>query len=113
MESTVAKLISLASKVASTGISKGRPALSKFMNYARVEMRPPTLSDIGPAVAEATQLINAAKSGRWKEVTVKDGLLNAVVTIEVLAWFFIGEIIGRRSILGYSRVPGCYIQSHL
>ncbi|GAA53160.1 F-type H+-transporting ATPase subunit g [Clonorchis sinensis] len=62
MESTVAKLISFASS---------RPALSKFMTYARVEMRPPTLSDIGPAVAEATQLINAAKSGRWKEVTVK------------------------------------------
>ncbi|KAA0201117.1 ATP synthase subunit g [Fasciolopsis buskii] len=78
------------------------------MTYAKVEMRPPKMADFAPALDEANRLIAAAKAGKWKN----EAFLNAVVTMEVLAWFFIGEIIGRRSIIGYSRVPGCYIKGH-
>ncbi|VDP98725.1 unnamed protein product [Trichobilharzia regenti] len=53
-------------------IKEATPRLNKFKEYARVELRPPTL------------------------------------TAEVLCWFFIGEMIGRRSFLGYSRVPVVY-----
>ncbi|VDP81510.1 unnamed protein product [Echinostoma caproni] len=68
------------------------------MTYAKVEMRPPTLTDFNLALAEANSLI-------------AEGFLDAIVTLEVLAWFFVGEIIGRRSIIGYSRVPGGYIKA--
>jgi F-type H+-transporting ATPase subunit g len=31
----------------------------------------------------------------------QDATINAVVTTEVLCWFFIGECIGKRSLIGY------------
>ncbi|KAF5398232.1 ATP synthase subunit g [Paragonimus heterotremus] len=107
------KVVAIASKSLRIAVQSGRPAFTKFWTYARVEMRPPKIADINPAITQAMNLLNALKSGRWKSVTVKDGILNAVVTAEVLAWFFVGEIIGRRSIIGYSRVPGAYIKSHV
>ncbi|TPP64976.1 ATP synthase subunit g [Fasciola gigantica] len=106
------RLVNASSKVISVLLTKGKPAISKFITYAKVEMRPPSVADLTPALAEANRLIAAAKAGKWKNVTTKEGLLNAVVTMEVLAWFFVGEIIGRRSIIGYSRVPGGYIRAH-
>ncbi|VDO67487.1 unnamed protein product [Schistosoma margrebowiei] len=84
----------------------------KFREYARVELRPPTQADLKPAVEQATKLMCAFKSGAWKNVSVKEGLVNAVVTAEVLCWFFMGEMIGRRSFLGYSRVPYAYLKHH-
>ncbi|KAF8563744.1 F-type H+-transporting ATPase subunit g [Paragonimus westermani] len=60
------KVVALASTVQSGG-----PALSKFWTYARVEMRPPKMTDINPAITQAMNLLNALKSGRWKSITVK------------------------------------------
>ena len=102
---------------------KGKPALSKFWYYARVEMRPPNVADINIAVAESYKLMDAAKAGAWRQIKFKassliylffpqEGFLNAVVTLEVLCWFFVGEIIGRRSLIGYSRVPGGFMKAH-
>lgn len=55
----------------SVAITKGKPALSKFMTYAKVEMRPPKMADFAPALDEANRLIAAAKAGKWKNVTTK------------------------------------------
>ncbi|KAF7388109.1 hypothetical protein HZH66_010876 [Vespula vulgaris] len=51
--------------------------------------------------AQTTNLINAAKSGRYKELTVREAWLNTLVAIEVYCWFYIGECIGKRHIVGY------------
>lgn len=47
------------------------------------------------------KLISGAKSGAWKNTTVRDAWLNTLVTIEVLCWFYVGECIGKRSYVGY------------
>lgn len=47
------------------------------------------------------KLIRGAKSGAWKNTTVREGWLNTLVTIEVLCWFFVGECIGKRHYVGY------------
>ncbi len=35
------------------------------------------------------------------DLTVTQATKNALVTTEVICWFFIGEIIGRKSLIGY------------
>ncbi|CAH8442992.1 unnamed protein product [Schistosoma turkestanicum] len=112
MAGKLTKVINLATKTSAIVIQEVTPRLTKFREYAAVELRPPTKADFKPAMEQAMKLVDAYKSGAWKNVSVKEGLVNAVVTAEVLCWFFIGEVIGRRSVLGYSRVPGAYIEHH-
>lgn len=53
------------------GMEKGRPAIVKFSNYARVELRPPKVSELTPALEEGKSILNFFKSGAWKQKTVK------------------------------------------
>nr|CAI5840621.1 unnamed protein product [Callosobruchus analis] len=46
-------------------------------------------------------LISSAKNGSWKNLTVKEAWLNTLVGIEVWCWFYVGECIGKRHIVGY------------
>ncbi|CDI97473.1 lethal 2 06225 [Echinococcus multilocularis] len=94
------------------GMERGCPAIAKFYKYAKVELRPPTMSELTPALEEGKSIINFFKSGAWKQKTVKDFALDSAVAIEVLMWFFVGEIIGRRSLIGYKKVKGAYIVAH-
>ena len=45
--------------------------------------------------------IESAKTGSFKQLTVKEAVLNGLVATEVWMWFYIGEIIGKRGIVGY------------
>lgn len=35
------------------------------------------------------------------EKTTKEAVQNSLVGLEIACWFFVGEMIGRRSIIGY------------
>lgn len=72
-----------------------------FLKYAKVELTPPTPADIPEIRAGIGRLISAAKSGRWKQTSVKEAWLNTLVTVEVLCWFYVGECIGKRHLVGY------------
>ncbi|XP_031628162.1 ATP synthase subunit g, mitochondrial [Contarinia nasturtii] len=78
-----------------------RPKLKVAAKYAMAEMTPPKVSDI-PAISSGLgKLVSGAKSGAWKNTTVREAFLNTLVTIEVLCWFFVGECIGKRHFVGY------------
>ena len=47
------------------------------------------------------KLVSGARQGNWKRVTVKEGFVNTLITLEVLCWFFVGEVIGKRHLRGY------------
>ena len=47
------------------------------------------------------KIIQSAKTGSFKHLTVKEAVLNGLVATEVWMWFYIGEIIGKRGIVGY------------
>jgi len=81
------------------------PRLKTFWKYAKVEMRPPAPSEFGQVVQGFTNLLNAAKTQKFRTVTVREATVNTLVTAEVLFWFYIGECIGKRSLIGY-QVPG-------
>ncbi|KAK2179989.1 hypothetical protein NP493_463g01066 [Ridgeia piscesae] len=81
------------------------PKLKEFMKYARVELAPPTAADLPVIQKGFSNLMTAAKTKKWKALTVREGFLNSLVGFEILCWFFIGECIGKRSVVGY-QIPG-------
>lgn len=54
------------------------------------------------SIAGFVKLIKGAQTGAWKNTTVREGWLNALVTVEVLCWFYVGECIGKRHYVGYN-----------
>lgn len=75
--------------------------LQVWQQYAKVELTPPTLRDI-PAIRNGfAKLIESAKSGRYRDVTVREAFINTLVAAEIYCWFFIGECIGKRHLIGY------------
>jgi len=81
------------------------PRLKTFWKYAKVEMRPPAPSELGQVVQGFSNLVNAAKTQKFRYVTVKEAAINTLVTAEVIFWFYIGECIGKGSLVGY-QIPG-------
>ncbi|CAG4950456.1 unnamed protein product [Parnassius apollo] len=97
MANVVAKVPSMMS----SAIAQARPKFNIFMKYARVELAPPKISEIPQIKAGISKLLTSAKTGAWKQQTVKQATLNTLVGAEVLFWFFVGECIGKRHIVGY------------
>ncbi|XP_072947364.1 ATP synthase subunit g, mitochondrial [Epargyreus clarus] len=84
-----------------SALAQARPKFNIFMKYARVEMAPPKLSEIPQIRAGIGKLLSSARSGAWKDQTVKQATLNVLVGAEVIFWFYVGECIGKRHIVGY------------
>lgn len=73
-------------------------SLKKFAALAVVEMRPPTPAELPKALADGYRLFTKSN---WKNITVRQAWLNTLVTTEVICWFFVGEVIGKGSLIGY------------
>ncbi|XP_074593784.1 ATP synthase F(0) complex subunit g, mitochondrial-like [Brevipalpus obovatus] len=74
----------------------------KFKEYAKVELVPPTPAELPEAFRHGGRLLRGLKTGAWRDVTVKEALVNTVITMEVMCWFFLGEIVGKMKIIGYN-----------
>lgn len=85
----------------SAALAQARPKFNIFMKYARVELAPPKLSEVPQIKAGIGKLLSSAKSGAWKNQTIKQASLNVLVGAEVLFWFYVGECIGKRHLVGY------------
>ncbi|KAG4072320.1 hypothetical protein HA402_004252 [Bradysia odoriphaga] len=94
-------MASKASALVNSLIVQGRPKFNTFLKYAKVELTPPTPGDIPAIRAGIGKIINGARTGAWKNTTVRDAWLNTLVTAEVFFWFYIGECIGKRHLVGY------------
>lgn len=97
----MASIANKGSTLVSTLLTQARPKFNVFMKYARVELTPPTPGDI-PAIRDGiARLISGARTGAWKNLTVKQAWLNSLVAAEVCFWFYAGECIGKRHLVGY------------
>ncbi|XP_014787869.1 ATP synthase subunit g, mitochondrial [Octopus bimaculoides] len=106
MAKVVAKIGGLVSKAPGL-VKKAQPGFQSFIKYAKVELTPPTFSDMPKVSQGFVSVTNSIKTGKWKTLTVKEGFLNSVVALEIMCWFFIGEIIGKGSLIGYN-IPGAF-----
>ena len=91
----------------------------KKLSPVKVELAPPSPADIPVAVADlSTKIANAQKQSfrSWTVsspsvpslevksrylLQVNQAVLNTVVGAEIFCWFFIGECIGKGSLVGY------------
>ncbi|XP_075224903.1 ATP synthase F(0) complex subunit g, mitochondrial-like [Lycorma delicatula] len=82
-------------------IKAAKPRWELFLKYAKVELTPPKPNEFGQVREGFSNLIGGFQTGRWKQLTVKEAWLNTLVATEVVMWFFLGEVIGKRHIAGY------------
>jgi F-type H+-transporting ATPase subunit g len=82
-------------------VEAAKPKLRTFWRYAKVELAPPSPGEIPSAINGAVKAVNNIQKMTFKELTVKEATLNTIIGIEVLCWFFIGECIGKGSLVGY------------
>lgn len=80
-----------------------KPKAANFGKNASVEMVPPSPSEF---IQHLNKLKNDVLSGRsvsrLQNSTVNEFTAKGLVVAEVAFWFYIGEMIGRRSIIGYN-----------
>jgi hypothetical protein len=56
------------------------PKLNTFWHYARVELTPPSPTDIPKITEGLSSLVKSAKMGKWKQVPVK--VFNQVIVFK-------------------------------
>jgi len=90
-----------AGRVANAVKAYAAPRFATFVKYGKVELTPPSPAEIPVAIGQASQLVKSAMTFKWTQLTVKEASLNALVAAEVACWFFIGECIGKGSLVAY------------
>merc|ERR1711893_31335 len=86
-------------------VTWGTPRATRMWSVAKVELLPPSPAEIPQITKEANQLWRSLWTKKFLNTSVKDATINAAITLEVVMWFFIGECIGKGSIVGYN-IPG-------
>ncbi|CAL8122724.1 unnamed protein product [Orchesella dallaii] len=95
---------SLANRVpdmAAALLKQAQPKFATFLKYAKVELAPPTPGDIPKAIGGIRNILSSFRTGRYKQLTVREAWLNTLVGAEITLWFFVGECIGKRHLRGY------------
>ncbi|KAE9415226.1 hypothetical protein Angca_005054 [Angiostrongylus cantonensis] len=72
------------------------------------ELAPPKTTDWPAIKADWKKVSDFIQTKQYQQLTVKEFLVYTAVTLEVVFWFFVGEMIGRRYIVGYL-VPADYV----
>ncbi|KAF1770733.1 hypothetical protein GCK72_002556 [Caenorhabditis remanei] len=72
------------------------------------ELAPPRSADLPAIKADWAKVQKFIQTKQYTNLTVKEGLVFTAVALEVIFWFFVGEMIGRRYVYGYI-VPSDYV----
>ena len=72
------------------------------------ELAPPKQAEWPAVKADFNKVVQAIQSGAYKQLSVREAAVYSAVALEVVFWFFVGEMIGRRYIFGYL-VPADYV----
>jgi len=97
----MAQLVKKLPGLASLAMEVAKPKLNTFVRYAKVELVPPTPAEIPKAISELSVKVANLQKQTFRDWTVKEATINTVIGLEVLCWFFIGECIGKGTLIGY------------
>ena len=81
---------------------RSRPYLTTVWRNVSVEMAPPMPSEFSQISKSFVNLKNSLVKGKFLNLTVKEAAANTLVGAEIFFWFIVGEMIGRKSIVGYN-----------
>ena len=98
----MSKLVGRMSSLSVAALKWTSPRAKTIWNYSKVELRPPTPAEVSQAIPMAKKGLNTLTTGRYLDMNFKEAFRNTLVGVEILMWFFVGEMIGRRSIIGYT-----------
>jgi len=98
----MAALIKKAPALLNTAKELARPKMNVFLRYAKVELAPPSPGEIPTAIADLSAKVANIQKQTFRDWTVRQTALNVVVGVEIACWFFIGECIGKGSLVGYN-----------
>merc|ERR1712135_5751 len=86
-----------------TVVGNVKPRLNVFKTYFWAELAPPlSPSEVSGAFRAAGDLITSIIKGRFLLNTTSQAATNLLIGAEIAGCFFIGEVIGRRSLIGYN-----------
>ncbi|KAB0350366.1 hypothetical protein FD754_015223 [Muntiacus muntjak] len=83
MAQFVCNLEEKAPALVSAAVTYSKPRLATFWYYAKVELVPPTAAEIPTATQSLKKIINSAETGSFKQLTIKEAILNGLVATEV------------------------------
>merc|ERR1712055_128961 len=98
---TMAAIGSKLSGLVKAGMDGAGPRLATFLSYAKVELVPPTPAEVGAAIGGISKVAKTGMTLGFTKMPVKEAWVNTLVGTEIICWFFIGECIGKGSIIGY------------
>uniref|UniRef100_A0A1E1W0X9 Uncharacterized protein n=1 Tax=Pectinophora gossypiella TaxID=13191 RepID=A0A1E1W0X9_PECGO len=75
--------------------------LKVFKEYYKVEMSPPNANEMQKLQLDLALVREFVAAGCWKHLTVKQAWLLFLVGLEISLWFFLGETVGKWSLVGY------------
>ncbi|XP_037592888.1 ATP synthase subunit g, mitochondrial-like [Cebus imitator] len=101
MAQFIGNLVEKTPVLVNAAVTYSQPQLATFWYYAKIELIPPTPAEIPRAIQSLKKIVNSAQTGSFKQLTVEGAVLNGLVATEVLMWFYVAEIIGKRGITGY------------
>merc|ERR1711864_45421 len=93
--------LNLVAKAPAAFLRLTQPRLATFARYAKVELSPPSPTELGAVIKGTAGLVGDVLTFKWATATVSQAAVNAVVVTEIACWFFIGECIGKGSLVGY------------
>merc|ERR1712080_717598 len=77
-----------------------KPRFDRWLNLARVEMAPPSIGEVAGAIRKLKDVDVAKMRGRIADTTFNDIGARGLLLVEISLLFYIGEVIGRRSLVG-------------
>jgi F-type H+-transporting ATPase subunit g len=83
-------------------MTAAKPRFATFVRYAKVELIPPMPNEFGEVARGFGGLLRGIRTRSYRDMTVKEAWINTLVGVEVLCWFWVGECIGKGSLVGYN-----------
>jgi len=83
-------------------IANASPRLSVFGHYAKAELAPPlSPAELTQVAKGLGDVASSIATGRFLTNTTKEAAVKLLIGAEIVGFFYIGEVIGKGSLIGY------------
>jgi len=95
--------------IANSIMLRARPTFEKHLKYSKIELAPPNPAQIKEFFTTIGKSLETMSVSKFKDLTVREAFTRFLIGLEISCWFFIGECIGKGSIIGYQTAPMSHV----